>query len=202
MSDERVTLHTVILALAVFLGSGLIFVPLIILLFVSWVTTTLSIALFPFLLLSFFSVSSRANVLNGAGPIFYLLRLWTAFFLIVANGPMNLLIMLHTISNPHLATENHFFFLILFLSIATSSVICFGVLYSTYGIKEVATGANTNLLSDGLYFSIITWTTVGFGDFIPASKMSRRLAAYEAILGYFTMASIFSLAVVMLSGRQ
>jgi hypothetical protein len=42
--------------------------------------------------------------------------------------------------------------------------------------------------SDYLYFSAITWTTVGYGDFIPVAKPTRMLAAEEAIFGYVFMA--------------
>lgn len=50
--------------------------------------------------------------------------------------------------------------------------------------------------SDYLYFSTITFTTVGFGDFIPtAVSSSRLLAAAEAFLGIFlTGLFIFTLA--------
>jgi hypothetical protein len=39
---------------------------------------------------------------------------------------------------------------------------------------------------DFLYFSIVTWTTVGYGDIKP-SPDSRMFAASEALLGYLTM---------------
>jgi hypothetical protein len=203
MSDERVTLRMVILTLAIFFGSGLLFVPLFIALsYLSSVLPLLVIVAIPVLSLTGLSIVSPLNRLWPDWPVAHLFIRFGAFLLIVAECPIYLVLMLHTIANPHLATEDHFFSFIVFLSTVAMSIICFGALYSIYGIKEVATGANTDLLSDGLYFSIITWTTVGFGDFIPASKVSRRLAAYEAMLGYFTMASIFALAVVMLSGRQ
>lgn len=40
-----------------------------------------------------------------------------------------------------------------------------------------------------LYFSIITWTTVGYGDVVPTSA-ARMWAAAEALISYFTI-SVF-----------
>ncbi|OIO37819.1 MAG: hypothetical protein AUJ71_04530 [Candidatus Omnitrophica bacterium CG1_02_49_16] len=41
-------------------------------------------------------------------------------------------------------------------------------------------------LVDATYFSFITFTTVGFGDFVPrAAALSRGLACVEAFLGPF-----------------
>lgn len=42
--------------------------------------------------------------------------------------------------------------------------------------------------ADYIYFSIITWTTVGYGDLIP-SPNSRPFAAEEALFGYIYMAA-------------
>jgi hypothetical protein len=39
-----------------------------------------------------------------------------------------------------------------------------------------------------LYFSVVTFTTLGYGDFQPAVGLSRFFASLEAIIGAFTMA--------------
>jgi hypothetical protein len=39
---------------------------------------------------------------------------------------------------------------------------------------------------DALYFSVITWTTLGYGDFIPSAEC-RPWAAAEALTGYAMM---------------
>jgi hypothetical protein len=41
-----------------------------------------------------------------------------------------------------------------------------------------------------LYFSIVTWTTLGYGDLLPATDI-RLVAALEALMGY----AFFGLAV-------
>ena len=46
-----------------------------------------------------------------------------------------------------------------------------------------------------LYFSVVTWTTVGYGDVTPANPLARAFAAAEAFNGYIVMA-IFIAALV------
>jgi hypothetical protein len=38
-----------------------------------------------------------------------------------------------------------------------------------------------------LYFSVVTWTTLGYGDFRPATNDGRLFAGIEAMLGYIVM---------------
>jgi hypothetical protein len=50
-------------------------------------------------------------------------------------------------------------------------------------------GANpTDLQSDLLYFSLVTLTTVGYGDVVPLSGEARMLAALEAVTGVLYIA--------------
>jgi hypothetical protein len=79
------------------------------------------------------------------------------------------------------------------------SLACFARLYRTFGIIEASSGERSDSLIDCLYFSLITWTTVGYGDFIPASRPCRALAAFQAIIGYFTMGAIFAAVVALFS---
>ncbi len=48
-----------------------------------------------------------------------------------------------------------------------------------------------------MYFSLITLTTVGYGDIVPALGLSRMLAATEAICGTFYMAVLVARLVAM-----
>jgi hypothetical protein len=106
------------------------------------------------------------------------------------------------ISNPQRLYTLNYYFPPLFSSAIISSIICFGTLYHIYGVKEARTDRLSESPLDCLYFSVITWTTIGYGDFIPASKISRALAAYEGLLGYFTMAAVFALAVTIASAAR
>jgi hypothetical protein len=126
---------------------------------------------------------------------------WLIFcFLVVlvySNGGW--LFALWAIANPRIFIGEHYIILWVFVSYVVSSVCCFGALYRRFGIKETVTGTRSDSPLDNLYFSIITWTTVGYGDFVPSSKVSQALAAYEALLGYFTMAALFASLVAVAS---
>jgi hypothetical protein len=43
-----------------------------------------------------------------------------------------------------------------------------------------------------VYFSLVTLTTVGYGEIAPASELARSLAAVEAILGQFYLAVLIA----------
>jgi uncharacterized membrane protein len=46
-----------------------------------------------------------------------------------------------------------------------------------------------------LYFSVVTLSTVGYGDILPNSEITRMLAAIEAITGQFYVAVIVAVLV-------
>jgi hypothetical protein len=71
-----------------------------------------------------------------------------------------------------------YYFLALLLFVVIGA---YAVLYRQFGL--VAGGKNITDAKDFLYFSIITWTTTGYGDIVPASQ-TRLLAATEALFGY------------------
>jgi hypothetical protein len=52
-------------------------------------------------------------------------------------------------------------------------------------------GKETTLPDACLYFSIVTWTTLGYGDVVPTDA-SRMIAASEALVGYIFMAILIS----------
>lgn len=56
-------------------------------------------------------------------------------------------------------------------------------------------------IAQAVYFSFITITTVGFGDYTPASESVRALAVLEAITGQLYLVSVVSLAVGRFGGR-
>jgi hypothetical protein len=49
--------------------------------------------------------------------------------------------------------------------------------------------------SDTLYFSLITLTTVGFGDISPAANLARAIAATEALVGQLYLVSVVAAVV-------
>jgi hypothetical protein len=56
-------------------------------------------------------------------------------------------------------------------------------------------GAEEATVSDCLYFSFTTLTTVGYGDFTAASDLGRTLAIFEALLGQIYLVTVVSLIV-------
>jgi len=80
---------------------------------------------------------------------------------------------------------------------AVFTILAFAYGYMMTGGAEYTMGANYTMnLVDYIYFSTITFTTVGFGDFLPkAYPLFRAMAAAEAFLGVFLSGLfIFTLA--------
>ena len=83
--------------------------------------------------------------------------------------------------------------------ILSSSVVIslYAILFSALNAVDSSSLSTYKMsFSDYLYFSIVTFTTVGYGDFIPkASALFRLLSASEAFLGAFMIGLfIFTLA--------
>jgi hypothetical protein len=55
---------------------------------------------------------------------------------------------------------------------------------------------------DYIYFSFITMTTVGYGDFTSALNVGRMLAVMEAIFGQLYLITVVSLVVQNLGTRR
>ena len=87
------------------------------------------------------------------------------------------------------------------LSASISAYLLLGLLW-TFAYWLVAelvpnafsfSGADTSLKGfNGLYFSFITMSTVGYGDITPVAKVARMLAAMEAITGLLYVAVLIA----------
>ena len=65
-------------------------------------------------------------------------------------------------------------------------VVAFSVLY--YGFGEITLNATPiEGFGHALYFSVVTWSTLGYGDIVPANAITRTIASVEAIFGYLFM---------------
>jgi hypothetical protein len=62
-------------------------------------------------------------------------------------------------------------------------ILYFGKIFSLLGLKDANTSEMSYQLSTGLYYSVVTWTTLGYGDVTPISGLARFFAAAEAITG-------------------
>jgi hypothetical protein len=76
---------------------------------------------------------------------------------------------------------------------AAGTILVFALLFWALG----AVGPQTSAPLDHLYFSVVTFTTLGYGDLYPNPGFPRALAATEAVLGFLFM----SLFLVVLTRR-
>jgi hypothetical protein len=75
-------------------------------------------------------------------------------------------------------------------SLVAGMIELYAVIYRFSGLIDDTTPVTSP--SDFLYFSIVTWTTLGYGDLKP-TQLSRMFAASEALLGYIAMGLYLSL---------
>lgn len=66
-------------------------------------------------------------------------------------------------------------------------VAAYGWMFSLVALKG-PDGEISGDLASAIYFSVITWTSVGYGEFTPNSSFARLLAGIEALNGYLIMA--------------
>lgn len=72
------------------------------------------------------------------------------------------------------------------------TLLSFSLVYRFYGVIDSATGEITQRYLTSLYFSITTWSTLGYGDFRPVAGI-RLLTSFEAILGVLSIPLIFTM---------
>jgi hypothetical protein len=75
--------------------------------------------------------------------------------------------------------------------IAVLNIFLFAGTYYTFGLCSSGRPIETDIVTS-LYFSIVTWTTLGYGDIHPSDSI-RLVAATEAFIGYIYMALIIGL---------
>ena len=84
---------------------------------------------------------------------------------------------------------------LVFASLA--GIMLFARIYENYGIQQSSILNDLDITGDfwlAIFFSIVTWTTLGYGDFKPSSDV-RGFAAAEALFGYLVMAVLIGLIV-------
>ncbi len=80
-----------------------------------------------------------------------------------------------------------------YLLLAPIFIYCFSNVYREFGITH--DGTTTHVFWDLLYFSTVTWTTLGYGDFRPTED-ARIWAAAEAFIGYIYMGILVGITIV------
>ncbi len=74
-------------------------------------------------------------------------------------------------------------------------------LYNPYLFKFNAMDIEPTFLSF-LYYSVVTFTTLGFGDIVPTTQVVQILVMLEVILGYFMLGGLISILAVKLARRS
>jgi Ion channel len=90
------------------------------------------------------------------------------------------------------ATSNTWLWVAVTSLCAAIIVVSNAAMFRLFGLKN-ASGANVTDGLDCLYFSVVTITTVGYGDLVPAPGPARFFAACEALTGYFVLALLVNL---------
>lgn len=100
---------------------------------------------------------------------------------VVASAMSILLVSLYTLSGINRREKNAEFH-IAYLMLSMFWLMCmFAVLYWLGGLVEAGVPKRVNF-RDALYFSVTTWTTLGYGDFTPPPHL-RLVTSVEALLG-------------------
>lgn len=79
-------------------------------------------------------------------------------------------------------------FVVVFFT-GVANIVLFAGIYYIFGIDPGDSVALKEDFNTSLYFSIITWTTLGYGDFRPLPELCL-ISALQAILGYLYMAPL------------
>jgi hypothetical protein len=75
------------------------------------------------------------------------------------------------------------------------TIFGFASIYKTEGLIQASN--ITHKPTDALYFSIVTWTTLGYGDLLPTESI-RLIAALEALLGTLFMPLLLAAIIFIL----
>ncbi|MBT0106844.1 ion channel [Vibrio vulnificus] len=86
----------------------------------------------------------------------------------------------------------------IFILLMIFTISTFSVIYEMEGI--VCNGELVKNTYESFYFSIVTWTTLGYGDCLPTEGI-RHIAAIEALFGYIMMAIFMSLLLAVFTSR-
>ena len=79
-------------------------------------------------------------------------------------------------------------------------VFIFAAMHWSVGLDSAGAGVGVDL-STAIYFSVVTWTTLGYGDFAPVKDL-QLIAAFEAGLGLVFFGVFVGVAVHWLNTRM
>ena len=101
----------------------------------------------------------------------------------------------------HETTKKDSFFELLSVALTgLSNIGLFAYIYYTLGVQG-SSGIIVGEFTTSLYFSIVTWTTLGYGDLKPIDEL-RLVASLEALMGYIYMAVLIGLFLNLLQSNK
>lgn len=122
----------------------------------------------------------------------------TSILLVVFNIPFFLLIV-STLYSGLRETKEAAYTLGFILTCVFMNIVFFGRIYASL---EVSNGSELlSTRADSIYFSVITWTTLGYGDFAPKSS-ARVIASIQVLYGYILMPLIVAVILSMLQPKK
>lgn len=71
-------------------------------------------------------------------------------------------------------------------------ITVFAIIYWRYDLIQNSKHIDVSFLTS-IYFSVTTWTTLGYGDFSPVERL-RHITSVQAILGYVSLGVLITLA--------
>jgi hypothetical protein len=107
----------------------------------------------------------------GTAPLTVMLSVWGAYIIVAKVFRTGI---------PMLITA------LVMVALLCNWIMTYAVIYRYVGLIDENGAGNKDGLTC-LYFSIVTWTTLGYGDVRP-SVAARMIAASEALIGYLWMA--------------
>lgn len=124
---------------------------------------------------------------------------WGSISLIASTSILLIFMLVSVVSDGIGERRNLGSVLIIALMWVTSVTYYFAIIYRAVGV--VSDGRIVRDFGDAMYFSIVTWTTLGYGDITP-SEAARPFAAAEAALGYVVMALLIAALVAALQDHR
>lgn len=108
-------------------------------------------------------------------------------FLITYGASVSVITVFRTVADREKRLKTRSSLLIIGLGVAF--IVTFAMTYLGYGLQESCAADICEAASfwDAIYFSIVTATTLGYGDFAPPENI-RLIAAFQAIVGYAYLA--------------
>lgn len=126
--------------------------------------------------------------------VFDFFELWIGSLIFLSLGTV---FYVYAFFNSEGKVDDQFFTLVFFMLLVALHLGVFSKIYMYHGILNTD-GVLVKEESEAFYFSVVTWTTLGYGDFRP-SIPARPYAAMEALLGYLYMGIFIGKVIHLLS---